>query len=51
MADNFTDQATALALRDLEENLIQASRSYEDAQRYHDPATAADALKTYRSKT
>jgi hypothetical protein len=47
MADEFTNQATALALKDLEDNLIQASRSYEDAQRSDDPLSAADALKSY----
>jgi hypothetical protein len=47
MADEFTNQATALALKDLEENLIQASRLYEDAQRSDDPVSAADALKGY----
>jgi len=47
MADDFTHQAVGQAIKDLEENLIQASRAYEDAQRYDDPASAAYALRTY----
>ena len=49
MADDFTNQAVGQAIKDLEENLIQASRSYEDAQRSGDPVTAGDALRTYTS--
>ena len=45
--DEFANQATQLALKSLEEDLITASRSYEDAIRYDDPVTAADALKNY----
>lgn len=50
MADEFTNQATQLALKDLEDNLIAAARQFEDAQRNGDPtsvAYAADALKNY----
>jgi hypothetical protein len=47
MADEFTNQAVGQALKDLEENLIQSSRLYEDAQRSGDTVTAADALRTY----
>ena len=45
--DEFANQATALALRSLEEDLIAASRVYEDSIRGDDPVTAADALKSY----
>jgi hypothetical protein len=44
---DFASEAAQLALRDLEENVIQAERQYQDAQRYGDPASAADALKSY----
>ena len=47
MADDFTNQAVQLAVQDLEENLIYASREYEDAQRRGDTQSAAFALKTY----
>jgi hypothetical protein len=47
--DEFATQASALALRDLEENLIYSSRQYEDALRSGDPVSAADALKSYAS--
>jgi hypothetical protein len=45
--DEFTRQAVGLATRELEENLIQAGRTYEDAARSNDPETAAYALKAY----
>jgi hypothetical protein len=48
MAGNeFAHQAVGQRLRDLEENLIQSARQYEDAERYDDPTSAADAMKTY----
>jgi len=49
MPDDFAHQAAQQAVRDLEENLIQASRAYEDAQRSGDTYTAAEAMKMYRA--
>ena len=45
--DEFAAQASQIALRSLEEDLIAASRVYEDSIRGDDPVTAADALKSY----
>ena len=48
MADNeFANRAVALAVSDLEDNLIAASRQYEDAARCGDEITASFALKNY----
>ena len=43
----FAAEAAQIALSDLEENLIKASREYEDAQRSNDSVSAAWALKAY----
>jgi hypothetical protein len=47
--DQFAARAAAIARSEIEENLIQASRSYEDALRQGDEGTAAWALKSYAS--
>lgn len=47
MADEFAERAAQLALKDVEDQLIQASRTYEDALRSDDPYTAAAALQNY----
>ena len=47
MADEFANEAAQLALHDLEGQLIESSRRYEDAQRDNDPASASWALKAY----
>jgi len=49
MADDFGSAAAQIVIRDLEENLIQAGREYEDAQRANDPTSAAYALQRYNS--
>jgi len=49
MPDDFANQAAQQAVRDLEENLIQASRAYEDAQRSGDTYSAAEAMKMYNA--
>lgn len=45
--NEYAIQATEIALRSLEDDLISASRVYEDSIRGDDPITAADALKSY----
>jgi hypothetical protein len=47
MSDEFTQAAVSIAVADLEETLIQAGRTYEDAQRAGDAQTAAFALNNY----
>jgi hypothetical protein len=47
MSDEFATRASQLALKDLEDGLIQSSREYEDAQRTGDEYSAAVALKNY----
>lgn len=49
MADEFASRAAQRALSDLEENLITASRAYEDAARSGDEISASWALKSYAS--
>jgi hypothetical protein len=49
MADDFADRAIGQAIRELEENLIQASRQYEDAERSGDEYSAADACVRYKT--
>jgi hypothetical protein len=45
--DEFAARAAAIARAEIEENLIQQSRSYEDAMRSGDEVSAAWALKGY----
>lgn len=45
--DEFTQQAAAIAIAEAEEQLIQATRSYQDASRYGDAQTGAQALSEY----
>jgi hypothetical protein len=48
MADNeFSSRAAAVAASAVEEQLIQATRDYEDASRQGDELAAGDALKRY----
>jgi hypothetical protein len=47
MSDEFAARAAQLAVKELEDNLIAASREYEDAQRSGDEYSAAFALKNY----
>jgi hypothetical protein len=47
MAGEFAARAAQLAVKELEDNLIAASREYEDAQRSGDEYSAAYALKNY----
>ena len=48
MAD-ISNQAVKIAIDDLEQNLVQYGRDYEDAQRANDPYSAANALRMYNS--
>ena len=50
MADRLSDQAVAITIRNLEGELIEASRAYEDGERYNDPDSMAYALQTYNAK-
>ena len=47
MSDEFNQRAAQLALSDIERDLIQASRDFEDATRSQDEYLAADAMKRY----
>ena len=47
MADEFAAAAAELAIKDLEQELIESSRQYEDAQRSGDATSAAYALRNY----
>ena len=50
MADRFTDQTVQIAVQELERELVEAGRQFEDAQRDNDPHSAAWALKEYNAK-
>jgi len=46
--DEFSQQAAAIAIASAENDLIEASRAYQDASRlYGDPETGAAALSNY----
>lgn len=45
--DNFNSRAIQTAINDVQEQLIQANRDFEDAQRSQDELLAADAMKRY----
>jgi hypothetical protein len=47
MADDFINRTVQLALSDVERNLIQASRDYEDAVRDGDEYSGAEAFRRY----
>ncbi len=47
MADRFTNEVVRTAVRELEQELVQAGRQYEDAERDRDTQTAAWALNQY----
>jgi hypothetical protein len=47
--DHFVNRATQLAVNDVEQSLVQASRDYENAMRSEDELLAADALKRYNT--
>jgi hypothetical protein len=48
MADNdFNSRAVQTAINDVEQQLIQANRDFEDAERSQDELLAADAMKRY----
>jgi hypothetical protein len=49
MAD-LTSQAVHLAVRDLERDLVEAGRQYEDAERDGDAHSMAYALQAYNLK-
>ena len=48
MAD-ISNEAVKIAIVDLEQNLVQYGRDYEDAQRANDAYSAANALRMYNS--
>jgi hypothetical protein len=50
MADVLTNEAVRLAIKDLENSLIDLGRTYEDAERSNDPETMAYALQGFNSK-
>src|SRR6476469_5612822 len=50
MADSLTNQAVHLAVRDLERDLVEAGRQYEDAERDGDAHSMAYALQQYNLK-
>ena len=45
--DEFSQQAAAIAIAAAEETLIEATRQYQDAARYGDAQSGADALSYY----
>ena len=49
MSDKFSDEVARLAIDELRDDLVQAQRNFEDAQRTGDAYSAARAMRDYNS--